>query len=151
MKNLRNGSMILTCMFFISVCMMIMVLQWRSQEAIETTMIMRVRMAKNQYACEALMEYGIHLCKQQYALLRKKISNSGRPLIVSFERWPLGDEQYGQGIVEISYNKQFTIMASLRQNQRTMVTISCSLEREKNAQNQAVVSVFAWKQHHSTS
>jgi|GEM_PF-2187969 hypothetical protein len=146
MKNAHNGSMILTCMFFISIIMMIMLLHWRSEEAIQTTMIMRATMVKAQYGCEALMEYGTDLCKSQYALLAKGLSERGRPLLLTFERWPLGNETYGQGIIEISYTKQFLITATILQDRHTLVTLSCCLERESRLPHN-IFTISAWKRH----
>lgn len=88
------------------------------------------------------MEYGIDLCKSQYGLL----SGAGRPLSLSFERWPLGHEEYGQGILEISYAKKFQIMATILQDEHALVTMSCCLERE-SALPHNIFTISAWKRH----
>jgi hypothetical protein len=142
MKKTHNGSMVLTCMFFTSICMMIMLLHWRSQEAIQTTMIMQVKMMKAQYACEALMQYGIDICKHRYAML----SGSARPLSLSFARWPLDNQESGQGILEISYAKQFQITATIMQDKHPLVTVSCCLERQ-SALPHNIFTITAFKRH----
>jgi len=99
-------------------------------------------MVKAQYAAEALMQYGVDLCKQEYTLL----SGRGRPISLRFDRWPLGDEQYGQGRVEITYSKQFQITATILQDEHALITISCCLERER-ALPRNIFTISAWKRH----
>lgn len=142
MPKKRNGSMILTCMFFISICMAIMLLHWRSEESIQTTMIMRVKMVRAQYACEALMQYGIDLCKERYAFLIGR----GQPLMLIFERWPLGAGEYGQGNLEISYAKKFEIKTTIRQEKQPLITLSCLLERQDDFPRN-IFTISAWKRH----
>lgn len=88
------------------------------------------------------MSYGIALCKQHYAFL----SGRGRPLLLSFNRWPLGDEEYGQGILEISYTKSFEIKATISQEKKPLITLSCCLERQ-NAFPRNIFTISAWKRH----
>jgi hypothetical protein len=146
MKSVRKGSMVLTCMFFISVCTVIMLLHWQSQAAIQKTMIMRVQMMQAQYAAEALMQYGVELCKKEYATLSKKLSECRRPIMIRFSQWPLGDEQYAQGEIEISYTTQLQIRATLERDKKSLIELSCFLRKERRDERN-FFTISGWKWH----
>lgn len=86
------------------------------------------------------MDYGIDIGKHRYGLLRGR----GRSLILSFDRWPLGNEEYGQGILEITHAKQLEIRATISQDKCSLVRLSCNLER-RSAFPRNIFTVYAWK------
>jgi hypothetical protein len=142
----KSGSMVLTTVFFISIFMLIMLMQWRSQEALQKVMIMRGEYIKRHYAAEALLEYGIDVCKKQYALITETVITERKPLILSFHRWPLGNESYAQGTIEIFYNAGLSVTATLSEHRKKQVSLSCLLAKQK-IQNQDVYTIKAWKRN----
>lgn len=142
MKRTHRGSMVLTSMFFISIIMLMMLLHWRSEESLQSIIIMRVKMMRADYACQAIMDYGINLCKDRYGFF----ATQRRQLTLTFNRWPLGNEEYGQGILEVTYEKKCTIMATLIKDNRALVRISCNLERQK-ALPSNIFTISGWKRH----
>ena len=149
MKSGHKGSMILSCMFFISICMVIMLLHWHAQEMTQRTMVIRIQMMQAQYAAEALMQYGINHCKKEYARLAKELTVRGQPLIITFAQWPCGNEQYGQGRIEIAYTQLYTIMATLILAGYKTIKLSCRLEKERGQRE--IFTVSAWKWYEGSS
>lgn len=148
MKHARvqSGSMVLSCIFFISIFTLIMVMQWRSQEILQNVMAMRIECIKKQYAAEALLQYGIEVCKKQYGLIADTITKRKAPLSLTFNRWPLGCDGFLRGTIEVSYNKLFTITATLSDDTHKQISYSCCLEKTTVA-NKDVFTITAWKRN----
>jgi len=142
----QSGSMVLTCVFFISICMLIMLLQWRSQEALHSIMILRMQALKKQYAAEALLQYGIDLGKKQYITLAQIVIKRKAPIILTFKRWPLGNDHYAQGTLEISYTDRLGLRATLFEQDVKQILLSCNLEKQI-IQQQNIYTVTSWKRH----
>ena len=144
----KAGSMVLTCVFFISICMLIMLLQWRSQESLRAIMVLRTEVIQTHYAAEALLQYGIELCKKQYVPLAQILHERGRPLVLTFKRWPIGEGRFARGILEISYNALFSIVATLHEEGTSKISISCCLTKQRETETQKYIyTITAWKRH----
>lgn len=145
-RSMRSGSMVLTCVFYTSLFMLFMLMQWKSQEALQLIMRARIQRVQQQYALEALMRYGISLCKNQYALIRTTISKRKTPFSLTFERWPLGGDVYMQGKIDINYAKMIKLTAQLMHEGKKHMMLSCNLEK-KRVDNTIIYVVTAWKWH----
>lgn len=143
---MKSGSMVLACVFYTSLFMLFMLMQWKSQEALQLIMRARIQRVQQHYALEALMRYGISLCKNQYALIANTIRKRKAPFSLTFERWPLGDDKYMQGKIDINYAKMIKLTAQLMREGKKHMTLSCNLEK-KRVDNTIIYVVTAWKWH----
>lgn len=148
MKYMRvqTGSIVLSSIFFISIFMLIMAMQWRSQEILQNVMMLRMECIKKQYAAEALLQYGIGVCKKQYALIADTITKRKTPLSLTFDRWPLGCNGSLRGTIDVSYDTLFTITASLSDEAQKQISYSCCLEK-KIIEHKDVYMITAWKRN----
>lgn len=110
--------------------MLIILVQWKSQEAFQSIMSLRVASVKKQYAAEALLKYGIDIAKEQHLTLVGALEKRGTPLTLTFNRWPLGGGDYAAGTLEISFKKALKITAFLSEQGKKQISFSCILEKE---------------------
>jgi hypothetical protein len=148
MKHAQNkpGSMVLSCIFFMSIVMLIILMQWKSQEALQNIVIMRMESIKKEYAAQTLLDYGIELCTQQYPLIVDKLLKHKVSLSLTFNRWPVGCRKEMQGTLEISYNKQLILKATLSDQNVAQIAFVCHLEKQ-TIQNKQVYMITAWQRH----
>lgn len=137
MKRAHNGSMILSCVVFVSLVTLIMMMQWQSQAALTELMVLRTQAIKRRLAVHALLEYGIALCKKNYTKLADKAAKQSVSL--TFNHWPLGGDTYTHGRLTISYTDAFSLSAQFEQ-----VTASCTLSRERDHKKMAYI-ISSWK------
>ncbi len=140
----RSGSMILTSIFFTSLLMLVLLVQWRSQEALQTIMRMRITQAQQHYAVDALLSYGVKLCKECDEPLIEALKAQPVPLLLTFKNWPLGEGKSAQGIIEIAFKNGFHLTAYLKDQDKKLTSVSCNLEKQLE-NNKNVYIVCAWK------
>ncbi len=141
--------MVLTCIFFISIFTLIMVMQWKAQESLREITALRMEYVKKQYAAEALLWYGIGICKKQYTLLSTVLEKQSGQEALMFNQWPLGGGIFARGVIDIQYDGLFKITATLYEKDVKQVSFSCCLEKQiinpQSLMPEELYMISAWK------